>query len=182
MHTNTLAFLEKYGDEPITSISVFRRPLCGNIDKTANILTFGKFVKKLKRAGYTQLYHTGLLMNGKYLFEKWLDIGVHITADTSHYEYYPVNMAGVSVTLRQFYMNGIQQYGDAIWKYDICDNNCQKVVLQILDANHLETELTKKFMFQDMSGVLSPIERKHITNMLKIPFHFAKKQGLFRLV
>jgi len=182
MHTNTLAFLEKYGDEVITSISVFRRPLSREIHKTANILTSGIFVKKLKQAGHTHIYHTGLVVNGMYLFEKWLDVGIRILPDASQYEYYPVTLADSSISLRQFYMNGIQQYGDAIWKYDICDNNCQKVVLQLLDANHLMNESIRKFIFQDILGVLSSLERRTITNMFKLPFHLANKPGLVQLL
>ena len=54
--------LEQVGNEKITSIKLFRKPI--------SLSSFAKFIGALKGTPYDSLMHLGLILNNKYLLDK----------------------------------------------------------------------------------------------------------------
>jgi len=144
------ALLQQVGDEEITSIKVFRKPI--------SLSTFAKFVGVLKNTGYDDLLHLGMIINGKYLLDKQ-DV-IHFERSSlptgKDVESMDVSLDGKKITINDLLEKTRKRMGDANFtNYSSKNNNCQDFILNILSANGLSTSETTKFVKQDLQKVFN---------------------------
>jgi hypothetical protein len=66
----------------------------------------------------------------------------------------PVNIAG-QPTLNEFIQKTVDKMGKyGFTNYDALDNNCQKFILSLLEANGSLTPALKNFIYQDITGIV----------------------------
>jgi hypothetical protein len=75
-------------------------------------------------------------------------------------------------TLNEFVGNGIKLMGERVWTYNPNNRgNCQHFVNGMLEANHLNTDKTRKFVLQNADELLESIPtipRRLMDEALKI--------------
>jgi hypothetical protein len=142
--------LEQVGNEEITSIKVFRKPI--------SLSAFAKFVGVLKNTGYDDLLHLGMIINGKYLLDKQ-DV-IHFERSSlpagKDVESMDVSLDGKKITINELLEKTRKRMGDSDFtNYSSKNNNCQDFILNILAANGLSTSETTKFVKQDLQKVFN---------------------------
>ena len=141
--------LEQVGEEKITSIKLFRKPI--------SLSAFAKFVGVLKGTDYDDLLHLGMIINGKYLLDK---------QDVIHFERSSlptgkdVESMDVTVdkdiTINELIEKTRKRMGDADFtNYSSKKNNCQDFIMNILSANGLNSSEYTKFIKQDLQKVFN---------------------------
>jgi hypothetical protein len=139
--------LEQVGDEKITSIKLFRKPI--------SLSSFAKFIGALKGTAYDELLHLGLILNNKYLLDKQEVIhfersggGVPSGSETLDVD---VNK---DITINELLEKTRKKMGDsAFTSYSARRNNCQDFVQAVLSANGLSSPIYTKFIKQDTESV-----------------------------
>jgi len=136
--------LEQVGDEKITSIKLFRKPI--------SLSSFAKFIGALKGTAYDSLLHLGLILNNKYLLDKQevihFERGVPSGAETLDVE------VDKDITINQLLEKTRQKMGDnAFTSYSSRRNNCQDFVQAVLSANGLSSPIYTKFIKQDTESI-----------------------------
>lgn len=142
--------LEQVGDEKITSIKLFRKPI--------SLSAFAKFVGVLKNTGYDELLHLGMIINGKYLLDKQ-DV-IHFERSSlptgKDVQSMDVSLDGKEITINELLEKTRKRMGDADFtNYSSKKNNCQDFILNILAANGLGTPESTKFIKQDLEKVFN---------------------------
>lgn len=140
--------LEQVGDEKITSIILFRRPI--------SLSKFAKFVGVLKGTPYDDLMHLGMIINKKYLLDKQDVIHFEPSGVPSDAEKLEVSLDGKEITINELLEKTRKRMGDADFtNYSSKKNNCQDFILNILAANGLSSPESTKFIKQDLEKVFN---------------------------
>lgn len=63
-------FIKAHGREPITSLKMVRAPVAAPGVMAVQLITAGKWNELKKKAGFDEVFHTGLVVNDKYVIEK----------------------------------------------------------------------------------------------------------------
>lgn len=150
--------MEKHKDEPIESIVMYRSPLDRLTTFVADAITAGNFAEIKQKAGMDKLYHTGIIINGKYQIEK-LESPSFKNAkpmlSDSDTETYDIDLKGKSITIGDFIEAGAKKMGAKDFAgYSFKDNNCQYFVKSLLEGNGLLTADAKKWVFQDIEKLV----------------------------
>ena len=150
--------MDKHKDEPIESIVMYRSPLDRLTTFVANAITAGDFDEIKQKAGMDKLYHTGIIINGKYQIEK-LESPSFKNAkpmlSDSDTETYDIDLKGKSITIGDFIEAGAKKMGSADFAgYSALKNNCQYFVKSLLEASGLLTADAKKWVFQDIEKLV----------------------------
>ena len=154
---------ENYNDE-IVGIEVFRRPLASAINKALNWISLGKWDKEKKIYGYDTFYHLGMIATMKsgkrIVIEKNAVINV-MKAPALHNINRKLGGERINIPIVNPIKLGVfldrteKQMGSNYFLYDPFKNNCQVFVLNVLRANGLLNDEQKKFILQDIEGVVS---------------------------
>lgn len=140
-------FMDEHGDEAIVDLRLSRQPLSNYLTRFLDVLSLGKFSKKVKDLGYDAAYHTGVEVTtnkGTYLIER-----NHILeakdmkkrADKVAGE--DPNMVNIeakipeNLTIRAMIDNAAKENKN-FWRYDPVSNNCQVLVQDLLDKNNID--------------------------------------------
>ena len=91
--------LEKVGNEKITSIILFRRPI--------SLSKFAKFVGVLKGTSYDDLMHLGMIINKKYLLDKQDVIHFEPSGVPTDAEKLEVSLNGKEITINELLEKGL---------------------------------------------------------------------------
>jgi len=139
--------LEQVGEEKISSIKLFRKPI--------SLSSFAKFIGALKGTPYDKLFHLGMVINGKYLLDKQEVIHFERKGVPSGSE---VETQDVSVdkdiTISELLEKTRKRMGDADFSnYSSRKNNCQDFMMNVLSANGLSSPIYTKFIKQDTESV-----------------------------
>ena len=150
--------MDKHKDEPIESIVMYRSPLDRLTTFVADAITAGNFAEIKQKAGMDKLYHTGIIINGKYQIEK-LESPSFKNAkpmlSDSDTETYDIDLKGKSITIGDFIEAGAKKMGAKDFAgYSFKDNNCQYFVKSLLEASGLLTADAKKWVFQDIEKLV----------------------------
>jgi hypothetical protein len=150
--------MDKHKDEPIESIVMFRSPLDRLTTFVADALTAGDFDEIKKKAGMDKLYHTGIIINGKYQIEK-LESPSFKNAkpmlSDSDTETYDIDLKGKSITIGEFIEAGAKKMGSTDFAgYSALKNNCQYFVKSLLEASGLLTAPAKAWVYQDLEKLV----------------------------
>jgi hypothetical protein len=137
--------LEQVGDEKISSITLFRKPI--------SLSSFAKFIGALKGTAYDSLLHLGLILNNKYLLDKQEVIHFERSGVPSGSETLDVNV-DKDITINQLLERTKSKMGDNNFtSYSAKSNNCQDFVQAVLSANGLSSPIYTKFVKQDTESV-----------------------------
>jgi len=162
--------LEKYGNQKIKSIAIYRTPLPNLLNKIIGVVSLGKWKDLVSKYGYDKLYHLALVFtldnNKNIIVEKNDVININdsyrtqSTTDVFTVEDYKPNTYTLSMMLEKA-RNMVNN--DKTWfGYDPFKNNCQFFLKYILEANNLYSSDAEEFLFQDLAGVekeLNPISK-----------------------
>lgn len=143
------ALLSKVGDEKITSIKMFRKPI--------SLSAFAKFVGVLKNTPYDQLFHLGMIINGKYLLDKQEVIHFEPSTLPTGKDVESMDISiNKDITINELLEKTRKRMGDSNFtSYSSRRNNCQDFLLNILDANGLNSPEYRKFIKQDLETVFN---------------------------
>lgn len=150
--------LEKYGNMPILSLYVCRRPIPKMVDIGLNAMSLGKFNQFKKDNGFNEFYHLFLIANvgvKNILIEKNEVINITDNFKEDAKEKLQVNLNGKKITLFDLINNGRKMAGNnVVWfGYNASQNNCQSFVKYILEANGLMTPEIKNFAYQEIGNM-----------------------------
>ena len=163
--------LEKYGNDPIISLKIMRKPLSDKIQYAL------KFASTKASQVYDTLFHLGLIATIKhenheksFLIEK--NETIEITPDfkmSDKMELMDVPLHGKQITINELMSNTLNGMGpEKFHHYNAWTNNCQVFVDNILKYNNLLTPQMHKFLFQDLTQVIehTPWLARKFTNFV----------------
>jgi len=159
------AALTKYGDAPISSMSVVRTPLQPALDFVLNQGTAGDFNSIKNKNDYRTFFHLTLYVTtsaGRITVEKNAVVTIEPAGDRST-ESDIMDVGGRFTTLNQMVARTQQAMGTKkYFTYNSSHNNCQDFVWGLLDANGLGTPALREFVKQDTKSIFknSPYFRR----------------------
>ncbi len=143
--------LEGVGDEKITSIKLFRKPI--------SLSSFAKFIGALKGTNYDQLLHLGLILNNKDLLDKQEVIHFERSGVPSGSETLDVDV-NKDITINELLEKTRKRMGDnAFTSYSARRQNCQDFVMNVLSANGLSSPIYTQFIKQDLQKVFENLPK-----------------------
>lgn len=152
------AILNKYKNDYIEALTLWRRPLDGPIQSLLNLATRGGIKAKLKEANLEDLYHLGIIIktkSGLFLLEKNLILKLSKLALMPDGEYENVVLSSVPISLIQAINRTITRMGiNRFISYNVRTNNCQDLILNFLDANSFGSSNDRKFVKQNLDELL----------------------------
>jgi len=151
---NNKRFLDKNGNDVITSLRVERKPLSKVVEDILNTLSLGSFNSSKKNLNYDSMFHLYLVVNNKFILEKneLLNFSNYSKSDNS--ESMDISNIPKDLTINEFIDKTRKRMGDSFIKYSAFKYNCQHWVLNALQANGLDNPELKKFILQDARGVV----------------------------
>lgn len=162
-------FLNKYGNDTISNITLRRAPIKGVINTLLNWISFGKWNEVRKKYGYDTFYHLSMVFdvaNTTAVLEKNqvinLSTGYNQQPDTQI-----LRITNPSLTVNEMMDRTRKQMGDEkFFTYDAFTNNCQVFLLNVLKANNMLTPSVQSFILQpidelvkELPGYLKPVAR-----------------------
>jgi len=150
-------FLADHKDNPVVKLQLARKPINSKVKKALDLMSLGKFTKKVKQLNYDDAYHSFLLVtlsDGKtYKLEK-NEVVEHARASKSDYdgEVFDVPLKGKTLTLDKMVETAEQGNEERFWKYRAGSDNCQRFTRDIVEKNGLlpeDDEGQKQFELQD---------------------------------
>jgi hypothetical protein len=166
--------LDKDGELPIASITLYRTPINSMLDKALNVISLGAFQEYKKSKGYDAFFHlymVATLQGGtRYLIEKneVINISTNLPSTTDKTETYDLGPTksgmGGGIPLAEFLEKTRKKIGDhRMMVYSAMENNCQRFILDLLDANGLLWKGVREWIMQDVedfakeNGLLSQV-------------------------
>ena len=129
-------FLNGQKGKTVTKIQLGRKPINSKVKKALDLMSFGKFSKKVKQLDYEDAWHNFLLVtlsDGKtYKLEKNETVQ-HFKASKSDYdgEVFDVPLKGKQLTLDQMVETAEKGNEERFWKYRAGSDNCQRFTRDI---------------------------------------------------
>jgi hypothetical protein len=165
-------FLEKYGNCPITFMSIYRRPIPQYINLILSAISFGKFDELKNEQGMDKLFHLYLLVQFKLItgelrlckIEKNEVITITpliVPPDEKDANNFSVFYHRGSITINQLLNNSRKFMGEKrFFEYDAFTNNCQVFILSIFEANKLLAlnPKAKFFIYQNVEKIKSGLD------------------------
>lgn len=143
--------LEKYGNDPIEKIQVFRYPL-KEVSALVKLITGGK-------ATYDQLFHLGLQITtskGKFTLDKstvW-DFKKSQLKSQKGLSFISVDKFDYPITINEMLEKAVKRVGvNQHFKYRALSWNCQDAVNNMLNVINGNNKKIKNFVLQDMDKV-----------------------------
>jgi urease gamma subunit len=150
-------YLEKYGDEYITDIVLYRTPIDQVSNMFLNFLTLGSWDDIKRKGGVDKLFHTYMVINGKHLLEKnqTINMSSSIPAKTGETETFVIqNPKAGGLTINDLMSDGEKYMGrDKFLSYDGFKNNCQDFLLGLLKGSGIAEGATQ-FLKQDIKKLV----------------------------
>jgi hypothetical protein len=143
------------GDFEITSMTIYKTPISGAVNKLINILSLGTFDSYKQSKGYDafmHLYAVVTLSNGQsFLMEKneIVNVDGRIPKTTDKTETMKVNLK--KITLTELLENARQKLGQhKMFVYSGFENNCQAWIRGLLQSSGMLTKELDNFIMQDI--------------------------------
>lgn len=149
------ALLQQIGNEPVRSVYIFRKPI--DQEPYFNFLTFNGYKQALKKLGYDKMYHTGLVLNDKYLFHKQEVVSISILTPKYKKTFQDIVILNVppDLTIQEFVDNTRNYMGNfnfSVYTADV--HNCQEFAFAALQANKINYSSVKNWK-QDTKTLFS---------------------------
>jgi hypothetical protein len=153
-------FMEKHGEEEITSVTLGREPIQAAISAVMELISLGEFSKSKEKRGYDAFFHLYLIINGKYTLEKNQNVNYREYKPNDKEELFNVSSSGLKgKTINEFIKNGEKLMGEGkYWQeYNPLTNNCQRFVESNLQANDIDSAASNEFYYQDTQDLIDAI-------------------------
>jgi hypothetical protein len=150
-------FIKAHGREPITSLQIVRAPVGRPAQIVVQLITAGKWDELREKVGIDKVFHTGMVINGKYVIEKNEKLEARIDPaylSQEQAEIYPIDLKGKHIMISELLENARKKMGDAFYKYDFLKNNCQSFVMSLAESSGFLTGDAKQFIKQDMENLI----------------------------
>ena len=148
-------FLDKIGNEKITSIIIVRQPLQKIIDVLLNAISFGDYNKNKERLKYDSYYHLKLLINGKYVLEKNERINIEYYKKVKNEQQMNVKLLNNNMNIDELFSKTLNNMGERLfYNYDAFKNNCQIFVLNLLKSLGVNNIEYNKFVKQNVDELI----------------------------
>lgn len=150
-------FIKAHGREPITSLQIVRAPVGRPAQIVVQLITAGKWDELREKVGIDAVFHTGMVINGKYVIEK--NEKIEARTDPAYLsqegaEIFPIDLKGKHIMISELLENARKKMGDAFYKYDFLKNNCQSFVMALAESSGFLTPDAKQFIKQDMENLI----------------------------
>lgn len=166
-------FLKNNGNEEIVTLQVFKTPISSILKKLTD------YVMKDSDIIYDELYHTGLLINGKHIIEKNESISFKEYKKSKKVMNFHSIPLSSSLTIKQL-LNNTKTKVDAksYFTYHALNHNCQMFIKQILTHNHLLSDELLHFFYQDINEIKEKLKDSNlIQNTTLLTDYFAKMKA-----
>lgn len=170
-NVHSAVVLEKYGEQPIKSITLIRTPVADYVNSIIDAISNNVWSELKKKYGYDVIYHLGMICeigSKRILVEK--NEVLNITAgfaqqSTSEF----LTIASPNVTLSNMLDTTRDIIGDnRFFAFDgLGQQNCQDFLHDILDANGILTPEVSKWLYQPVDGIVNEIPA-YIPALLRI--------------
>jgi hypothetical protein len=170
--------LNKYGDEIITGITIFRTPLEKALTTMLNIVSLGQYQKALNKNKYDDYYHLGLnitTQSGKqFTFEKVEQVSLrtgHVNKDKTEFLRIDASHIPSDISLNTFVENTRQHQGThKFFGYSASSNNCQVFCRDALISNSINNPEYIEYIMQDTGSIFKgmPAFRKFANSVTDI--------------
>lgn len=154
------ALLDKVGDKKIDTLEIFRRPLEKELTGALDFLTGDSVKKFLNKSNYDKLFHLGIIINNKFIFDKQENFHFEKIPKgfrKPNVEYSPVSNVP-DITIKQLFRETRKKMGDnKFFGYDALKNNCQDFVVASLEA--IGASFNKDFVKQDLTDLVKRIPK-----------------------
>lgn len=153
-------FIKAHGREPITSLKMVRAPVGKPGVIAVQLITAGQWNELKKNAGFDEVFHTGLVINDKYVIEKLEKLEAR--EDPSYLtqggkaEVYPLDMGTRegNIMIAELLENARTKMGKAFYNYDFLKNNCQSFVMNLADASGFLDAEGRQWIKQDLKTLV----------------------------
>ena len=148
-------FIKEHGEEPITHLTLYRAPLDTTTNAFSNLLTLGSWERIKREAEVDKLFHSGMVINHKYLTEKNATIEIYkgTVPNRPGLEVFEIPVSK-KVTIAELFENGEKQMGELFIKYDAYKNNCQNFIQGLLRGSGLSSNGSDAFIKQDVQKLI----------------------------
>lgn len=147
--------LKKYGNEVIVSYKLKRTPVSRLLTSALSTVS-SEFGKRLKESDYDELFHLFLEMTTvsgkKIIVEKNEVINLEVSQPPRPKEEVEDITSNIpqDLTINELMNNTRKTMGDSdFFNYSAKTNNCQDMILNILDANDIGDDSDREFVKQD---------------------------------
>jgi hypothetical protein len=165
--------IERYGKQPIASLSIYRTPIHSVLNGVLNLISENKFDELKKKYNYDKLFHLALVVrcgNKNIIVEKNEVVNISTEYKTSNDTeikevYLPVNF---SSTLEDMLMNTLNRIGKVnFFDYDAFRGlNCQNFVAENLKTLNLYTPDIEDFVMQDVKELAQELP-EHVKDIAR---------------
>jgi hypothetical protein len=161
-NSNMRDLLQKVGDLPITKLSICRRPVNSVVSSLIKIVNT---VTDWHGSEYSKLFHLFMvftLQNGRvFVVEKNQYLNMTPYKAEKYDESMPVSIKS-GMTINTLLKQAINKFGDErIYHYRSDSFNCQRFVMDMLEANGLEVkDDLKAFILQDVKHLVPHFAQK----------------------
>jgi len=161
-------FIDKQGDQKITSLKVVRAPISEVISKFLNVISLGLFRQLQNKLGYDKLYHLSLVVNGDTRIEKNEQISISPYRDEKDEEFLEIPLKGQSITIKQLMDRGANYMKERFIPYDALNNNCQDFIIGLLRPSGLSSPQIESFIKQPVDELVDNLPQyvKTTTNLI----------------
>jgi hypothetical protein len=153
-------FVKQYGREKITDIKMVRAPVGTPGVVAVQLITAGKWNELKQKAGFDEVFHTGLLINGKYVIEKLEKLEGRVDSSYGSQggkaETYDLDMGNQKgeLTIAELLEKGRKKMGKAFYTYDFLNSNCQTFVMELADASGFLDAEGRAWIKQDLKTLI----------------------------
>ena len=155
--------LKEFGNESITNMYILRTPISKVLRFIMNITSLGDFEKKLKEKDFDDLFHLALHIEtskGRVALEK--NEVISMTKNPKRAG--NAQMMNISVpkgtTINKMLEKTKELMKQKFFPYSAKDNNCQRFILSILQANGLANKENTEFIKQNTNSLFTTHLRK----------------------
>jgi len=153
-------FIKAHGREPITSLKMVRAPVATPGVIAVQLITAGKWNDLKKKAGFDEVFHTGIVVNDKYVIEKLEKLEAREEPSYLNQggkaEVYPLDMGAQkgNITIAELLENARTKMGKDFYSYNFLNNNCQSFVMNLADASGFLDAEGRAWIKQDLKTLI----------------------------
>ena len=147
--------INKYGNDEISRIEIWKKPVNTVLLKAMSLLTFGEFEKRVKNEGFDKLYHLQLVAKTIYdkniLIEKNEIINMELKPSKSNdTQVMRIDNVRGGTTIKMLLEGANKILGDQkYFKYNGSNSNCQDFCIALINGSNLSNPQVQSFVKQD---------------------------------
>ena len=168
-NTTTTKFLNQYGNMPVQSIIIYRKPIVGAVNTALNMASFGQWGRAVKKNGYDKVFHLYMIATVKQSNGQPFNILIEKNDIINVVQAKPNDLLtdnGASMQVEQPMPANLtvnimlQKTKDSMgtnkyWEYNPWLNNCQVFIKYVLSSNGLITPQLLNFIDQNVEKIAS---------------------------